>query len=174
MRFCVVWSDGMGRLAPVRQRERFADLGVIERNIVEDWGDLPPLRSGDMVTVCTPLALAPDVMTLTLRYRGVMRANGAIEIDGIGSFADWDSFPEALEAYETARRRRQTANARAKAKPQRGPRDLKTKADREAFAKLWRDPTVRKSELAAKYGRDWTTINRWGKALKLGEKAKPE
>lgn len=172
VRFGVIWSKGKGRLAPDRQRERLRALDVDDGRMVDHWDDLPPLRSGDMVIACVPQALAGDPMTLSVRYRGVMRADGSLVLDGAGTYSTWDQFPEALKAFETARRRSQTAAARAAQKPKKtGPRPLQDAAARAEFRKLWNDPTVTQAELSRRYGVAWTTIWRWGKTLKLGPKA---
>ena len=140
--------------------------------MVDDWDDLPPLRSGDMVIACAPQAVADEPISFSFRFRGIMRADGVLMLDGVGTYSSWDEFPEALRAFETARRRAHTAAARAAQKPKKtGPRPLQDKAARAEFRRLWNDPAVTQAELAKRYGVAWTTIWRWGKTLKLGKKA---
>lgn len=173
VRFGVLWAKGRGALSVDRQRQRFADLGINERHIVDDWDDLPPLRDGDEVIVCSPLLIAEDVMGFALRYRDVMRANASLTLDGVFTVGQWDEFPEVLEKWQKARRLKQTEAARLAKKPpqRRGPRPLQDAAAKAEFARLWRDPRVSQADLSRRYDVAWTTIWRWGKALKLGPKA---
>lgn len=172
--FGVIWIEGRGALSVERQRQRFADLGIDGRRVVTNWIDLPPLRDGDEVIVCSPLLIAPDVMGFALRYRDVMRQGASFTLDGVFTVGTWDEFPEVLEKWQKARRLRQTEAARNAKKPprKRGPRPLQDAAAKREFSRLWRDPNVTQADLSRRYGVAWTTIWRWGKMLELGEKAK--
>ena len=126
--------------------------------------------------VCSPLLIAPDVMGFALRYRDVMRQGGRLTLDGVFTVGTWDEFPDVLEKWQKARRLRQTEAARhaKKPAPKKGPRPLQDAASQAEFARLWRDPKVTQADLSRRYDVAWTTIWRWGRALKLGPKAKAE
>lgn len=171
MLFGIVWNDGRGARSPERQHQRLADLGVDQRRIVGAVDDLPPLRPGDELVTCTLMALTDDPVKLSQLYRELMREGARLNVDGVGEYRDWDQFPELLAAHQKARRRKQTAAARAKSRPpSKGP-----KTDPAEIRKVWRDPAYpTKQAVADAFGVTWATVNRWQSELKLGPKAKPE
>lgn len=172
MQFGIIWSGGRGAKSPDQQRARFADLGIDERRIVVGMDELPRLRPGDELVTCTLLAIAENPVKLSELYRDLMREGARLNVDGHGVYGEWDQFPDLLKAYQKARGRKQTENARAKSRPPpKGPKA----ATPSEIRKAWRDPTIEtKQAVADAFGVTWATVNRWQKELKLGPKAKPE
>jgi len=158
-------------MAPKRQEETLHERDV--ERISKD--PMRYLREGDVLETVPLLALGKNVDQLARRYRDIMRAGASLTVVEIAQeFHSWDQYPELQEHFGKAKRHEQTAPGREKAatvKRATGPRPLQTAKTKNAFKALWADPWITKAELARRYDVKWTTINRWGKALRLGKKA---
>lgn len=168
MYFGKIFPGGIGPKSTVRQVAALLDEGVPKNRISEDQEDY--LRKGDTLLVAFVTLVADDCATLARWFEQIVTKDASLRVLDVGeTFNSMESLPALIEVWQAARRKSQTAKARAaKAKtPKPGVGIIKTEEQKKEFRRLWHDHCNSVSKLARMYDCSALTIHRARKQLRL-------
>lgn len=172
MIFGIITLPLAGQFTRQAQTEAFEDYNA---GRIVDQKDFDPavLRQGDTLISARLLPLADSPEALAALYDQIWRSDATLLIlDGGAEYKGAEDFPRLMADWSTKKRGKQTENARAARKPTKpGPRKLQSKEARTQFSREWRS-NVTTADLAHSYGVAKSTVHRWAKFLRLGERGK--
>lgn len=163
-----IFPAGVGPKSPARQTEALADEGVSEKRIGDDQDEY--LRQGDTLFVAFAVLMADDCASLARWFERVASKGASLYVVDAGErFDGIAALPALIEVWQSARRKSQTAKARAAQakKPKTGVGIIKTDEQKKEFRRLWRNRSNSVAKLARMYECSELTIHRARRQLKL-------